>query len=163
MTTLSNNKGSRGEWETPKDLLRECIEYAGFEPDIDVAASEHNALYRLYLTEEINMLYVDWVDMGGSKFWLNPPNRLLARMLNKAYRTWLMHNMAGIMILPLQSMGTSYVKEIWKHIEDGSIRFRPIWKRPRFELNGEIPIINGKKATSSPFAYCMLVFDKRKE
>ena len=160
MTTFKNNKDSRGDWETPSWMYKECTDYAGFIPDVDVAATEKNSLCEHYITKEIDMIISNWKDYG-SIFWLNAPNSELSSMMLKSHNQWESGGMRGIVILPLQSIATKYGRVLWKEVERKRIRFRPIWRRPTFQLDGVVPILpSGKKATGSPLAYCMLVFDK---
>lgn len=56
-------------WGTPQSFLTYLEDAFGFVPDLDAAASVHNAKAGQYYTEEQNSLTKNWF----GNVWLNPP------------------------------------------------------------------------------------------
>ena len=70
------------EWETPKDFFEKYHAVYGF--DIDVCATDENALCDRYWTKSQNCLNKDW---GGLTCWMNPPyGREIGLFMEKAYK-----------------------------------------------------------------------------
>jgi len=69
------------EWETPKDFFARYDEVFNFE--IDVCATDENALVSSYWTKEDDALSKDW---EGKVCWMNPPyGREIGKFMEKAY------------------------------------------------------------------------------
>lgn len=60
----------RGAWRTPRPIYQAMD--AEFRFIADVAASAHNALHPVFLTEEDDALY-GWHHLGPGMVWCNPP------------------------------------------------------------------------------------------
>lgn len=68
------------EWETPKELFNKYNERFGF--DIDVCATDENALLPAYYTKDDDALMQDWTGVC----WMNPPyGRQIGLFMRKAY------------------------------------------------------------------------------
>ena len=166
MATIKNNADARHDWQTPKELFDYCCTVAGFVPEIDVAATKENSMCGdSYIDSEMNALTTEWITQkkihelsptfNYYSFWLNAPNNLMSKFIPRAFEQYdkYRHFLRGIAILPMQSIATAYTKPHWnKYVEGGGVYFHPIWKRPKFRVDGK----DGK--WTSPFAYGMLVF-----
>ncbi len=77
----------RNAWRTPPEIFAALD--AEFDFQIDVAATEENALVDSFITPEINAITSDWLIDGvnnvGTYAWCNPPYDNIGPWVKKAY------------------------------------------------------------------------------
>ncbi len=130
------------EWETPEKLFKWlCGKYA-FYPKWDVCATEKNKKCDYYIEKEWTKnrvsscvgdngvsKHVNWTD----KNWCNPPHSETELWVRKACNEFLEYYHETMMIIPANSMCTTYAEScIEPHAE-----YHPIFERPKFLMDKE--------------------------
>lgn len=88
------------EWRTPKELFESLNESYHFE--LDIAATEQNALCPQYFTKEQNALTKIW---APKVCWMNPPYSLKAAFVAKAWS----ESLRGATVVGLLPVNTEQV------------------------------------------------------
>ncbi len=121
-------------WETPDKLFKWLCARYGFYPILDVCATKNNKKCNDWLGEgrpdyEGNGLVANWM----WKNWCNPPHSNTEEWVKKACHEFLENNNETMMIIPANSMCTSYAEAcIELHAE-----YHPIFERPKFLQDGK--------------------------
>lgn len=117
--TLSSKNTS---WQTPKWLFDILDQEFNF--DLDVCATNENALCDHYFTLEENGLEQEWFGVS----YCNPPFNKAGQWVEKAYREAKKGNCTAVLLIGART-DTRY---FWKYVCQGEIRFLP--GRLRFSL-----------------------------
>ena len=84
------------DWGTPRSFLEWLSERFNWTPDLDAAASPHNAKAELFFTQAENGLESDWF----GNVWLNPPyGRAIPEWLEKCAKEIKRDEVQSIMVL----------------------------------------------------------------
>lgn len=125
-------------WGTPIWLFKLLDEEFRF--NLDVAASEDNALCLDYYTEKENGLIQAWY---GNAF-CNPPYSQAAKWMEKAYTEAVKQHATTVMLVAART-DTRY---FWNYAVHGEIRFLP----------GRLKFVGGKY--SAPFPSAIVIFHR---
>lgn len=132
----------RKDWRTPETLFRVCSERWG-PFDMDVAASEKNAMCHCYYTEERDALAHPWV----GRIWCNPPyGRGIERWLLHGYKEVYEGRAKRIVYLLPARTDTRWFQH-WALRSDVMTLFLP----GRITFEGA--------AAPAPFPSCLVIFD----
>ena len=112
------------EWETPKEFFDELCEKYNIHPTLDVCATQQNTKCILHINEEINSLSQDW----DQDSWCNPPHSKTGDFVRKAYSEWLKNNINIMLLVPANTVSTSYWHEYIENVTEyhaikGRIKF----------------------------------------
>ena len=112
------------EWETPKYLFDELCEKYNIHPTLDVCATQQNTKCIMHINEEINSLRQDW----DQDTWCNPPHSKTGDFVRKAYSEWLKNNINIMLLVPANTVSTSYWHEYIENVTEyhaikGRIKF----------------------------------------
>lgn len=100
---------SKQTYGTPPDLLKAIkIRLDIDEFDMDLAASETNAVASLFMTEEANALIQRWPSYGGWN-WCNPPFANIEPWVKTAYNQSRCNAAQTVMLLP-SAVGSNWWK-----------------------------------------------------
>ena len=116
------------EWETPKFLFDELCEKYNIHPTLDVCATQQNTKCILHINEEINSLSQDW----DQDSWCNPPHSKTGDFVRKAYSEWLKNNINIMLLVPANTVSTSY----WHEYVEGITEYHAIKGRIKFLRDG---------------------------
>ena len=134
------------EWETPQNMFEWLCNKYNFYPDCDVACTEQNKKCILWMDKESDGLFQSWHDRN----WCNPPHSETEKWVKKACHEFLTDDSETMMIIPANSMGTSYAECcIEPHAE-----YHPIFERPRF-------LRDGKEKDPARNSYFVVIWRKR--
>ena len=133
------------EWATPRDLLAELE--AEFGPwDMDVAASESNAVCERYYTRDDDALSQPWV----GRCWLNPPyGRGIGAWLAKAREEASRPGTRIVCLLPARTDTRWWHEHVMLPVVEGGPR------QVRF-LRGRLRF--GNATSSAPFPSVVIVY-----
>lgn len=121
--------GRNDEWETPDDVYESACKWAGFRPELDVAAASGTTKCHDFMTSEIDALRQNWL----SDWWCNPPYTKVADFVAYGLQQSRLHGVRGIML--------TYAKTDtkWWHLwveDNGAVRRKFVKGRIRFLLDG---------------------------
>lgn len=140
LTSASQN------WETPKKIFAYaelCVR--GF--DVDVAASESNALCPHFWTKEDDGLAQDW---SNKKIWCNPPYKKgQHRWIQKAIKT---HNCVSVFLIPARTD-----TKLWQDMIFPKAAVI-IFLRGRLKF-----LVNGFEKGPSTFPSALVAFDTQRD
>ena len=123
------NIGVNDEWETPPDIFETACEWAGFTPDLDVAATDSNHKCPKYITRDMNALLRMWL----SDWWCNPPYSRVADFIKYGLEQSRIHETRGIFL--------TYAKcdVMWFHdhvVDNPAVKIKFIKGRVKFLKDG---------------------------
>jgi len=121
------------EWETQDELFTSLCKKYKIYPDTDVCATDDNSKCSGYIDREMDCLRHEF-QYHDEGLWCNPPHSKTKQFVKKMCEQWKKYNIPIMMIIPANSMCTSYAS---KYIE-GKAEYHPIFKRPQFLQNGEL-------------------------
>ena len=129
------------DWETPLSLFAELDqEFGPF--DLDVAATDDNALVESYFTPESNGLARVW----GGVCWCNPPyGREVSRWVEKAHEEALAGRATTVCLLPARTDTRWWHEHV---MQADIIRF----------IKGRVHFRRGGKSGPAPFPSAVVVF-----
>ena len=143
MTILSESD----EWETPSEIYIWLIKKYNFNPTLDVCATDQNAMIDNFYTIQDNALKKPWDKANWCNVPNSRPNKKL--FLEKAHEEFVNYDKETLMILPIDSLCTSYAKE---YILDPKYHYEPITGRIQFLFDGDVTEFgNSKKGYASVF------------
>lgn len=121
------------EYETPDELFNFlCIKY-NIYPDTDVCATDDNSKCSGYVDREMDCLRHEF-QYHDDGLWCNPPHSMTKQFVKKMCEQWKKYNIPIMMIIPANSMCTSYAKECI----EGKAEYHPIFGRPQFLKGGKL-------------------------
>jgi len=123
------------EYETPPKLYEElCYKYDIY-PKLDVSCNNDNCMCEFgIMVDKNHSAFIQPWYKDGYDVWCNPPHSMTKQFVIRAYGQWLQHNINIMMIIPANSMCTSYAKECI----EGKAEYHPIFKRPQFLKDGKL-------------------------
>lgn len=92
------------EYETPPQLYNELCYKTGIKPKLDVAANTSNRKCLEYLKDG---LHESW----NKDVWCNPPHSITEKFVRKACEQWHKNNINILMIIPTNTMSSSFWHE----------------------------------------------------
>lgn len=126
---------SEPDHRTPIDLFESLGVF-----DLDVAASEENALCTRYFDEEMDGLKQDW---KGSRVWCNPPYSDCKSWIDKAiYECQILKNCEEVVMLLPARTSVKWFKTLW----DSSVLLRFVHGRLNFSGPNQLA-----KSANAPF------------
>ena len=117
------------EWETPKKLYEWLCNRYFFYPDWDVCATKDNKKCKMCIVKKTDGLSKEW----SKKNWCNPPHSETEKWVKKSCHEFLTKHNETMMIIPANSMCTSYAEAC---IEPYT-QYYPIFERPKFLQDGK--------------------------
>jgi len=95
------------EWETPFEIYIWLTKKYNFNCTLDVCASKDNTQCEKYFDEKTNGLKQKWDPVN----WCNPPRKFYKDFVKKACDEFLESNRETIMLIPANSLCTSYAEK----------------------------------------------------
>lgn len=128
----------RLDWTTPVDLFNKLDSIYNF--DLDVAASEENALCNFFYTEEDDGLSKSW---AGRRVWCNPPYGREIRAWTRKAAAEAEHAKFIVMLVPART------DTIWWH--EAIQTARAVYLKGRLKFGGQ--------KNAAPFPSALLIWD----
>ena len=138
------NKGlftsDKDDWQTPKDFFDKLNKHFNFQ--VDVCASDTNALCEKYFTKDNSCLNNNWKDMN----FMNPPyGREIIKFVEKAYEQWSENDCTTVALLPART-DTKWFHDYIYPVS--SIVF----------IKGRLKFEGGEKLASAPFPSMLVIW-----
>jgi len=152
-----SKKSKSDDWWTPKDVFKKLCKMYKFYPELDAAASNRNSLCKWYIDRHVNALVTNWLVKGKKvRVWLNPPNKLLGKMIARTYQQFRDLKIQTMMIVPLNVQSS---RAWWNNVQYPMERGERIFVRP---ILGRIKFKNhGHGSSASINGYCVVIFGRR--
>lgn len=146
-TLMSSDKMN---WETPKFLFDKFNEK--FHYDLDVWASEQNALCENYFTEQNSAIGKVWSNGSNCGFGNPPYGRFISEALDEHYFQYKNYGFPSSVLFSSRT-DTKYFHKHFNHCSD--VYF--LQGRLTFNLNGK-PVLNPKTGKADPAPFPSIVF-----
>lgn len=132
-------------WETPNIELKKAMVNYDILPFLDVCATDRNAKFSNYFTENDDALNQDW----NHNFFMNPPYSQIKTWMKKAFDEHKKNNVDGL-ILTQSKTDTKW----WHEFVEGIAEVHFVKGRVKFLLNGI--------ASKNPAPFCSVWIIYRK-
>ncbi len=131
-------------WQTPIALFKALDQE--FDFDVDICASEDNALCHAFFTVEESALKMKWRNYGGGQF-INPPYSQTQAFMERAAEQAKLHNITVVALVNANT-DTQWFSDAVKTANEVRL------------LTGRVAFVkpNGKKASGNPKGQCLIIW-----